>query len=30
MNLIRKYRQWRGWGFRRGDALVLSLKYFNL
>lgn len=30
MILLRKYRQWRGYGFRRADALVLAVKYINL
>lgn len=25
-----RYRKWRGYGFRRWDALVLAVKYFNL
>ena len=24
------YRRWKGRGFRRGDALVLTMKYFDL
>lgn len=30
MKLLRKYQQWRGWGFRREHALILAIKYINL
>lgn len=30
MKLLRNYRQWRRWGFKRCDALALAIKYFNL
>ena len=30
MKLYRKYRQWRGYGFGRKNALYLAVKYFNL
>jgi hypothetical protein len=30
MNILKKYRQFAGYGFRRRDALVLAIKYRNL
>lgn len=30
MKLIATYRKFRGWGFRRNDAIVLAVKYWNL
>lgn len=30
MSLLHRYRQWRRYGFRRLDALVLAIKYFDL
>jgi len=30
VKLLATYQQWRGFGFRRGDALVLAMKYYNL
>jgi hypothetical protein len=30
VNLLRRYRMWRAYGFRRADALMLAIKYFDL
>lgn len=30
MKLYRKYRQWRGYGFARKNALLLAIKYIDL
>jgi hypothetical protein len=27
---LSRYRKWRGYGFRRWDALVLAIKWINL
>lgn len=30
MNFLRRYRKWRSYGFRRADALMLAIKYFDV
>jgi hypothetical protein len=30
MKLLRKYQQWRGWGFAPKRAAYLAIKYINL